>query len=270
MSITNSIELVSKVVIFVQNGFAMKGIIVDDEAKSRRMLRSLCQEFCDGLEIIGMAASISEAKKIIDEKQPDIVFLDIKMPVESGFALLDFYKGEIPFNIIFTTAFDQYAVQAFKYTAIDYLLKPIDIDALIHAIEKAQKNKGLEKYSERYTLLKEALAKQTINKIALTTQDGLTFVRYEEIIRCEAEGNYTSFHLVDGSSLLITKTLRYYEELLLGKKFFRVHKSHLINLNYVRKFIKGKQGLIETTDGATIEVSLRKREALLKELAALE
>ena len=248
----------------------MKGIIVDDEAKSRRMLRSLCTEYCEGLEIVALAGSISEAKYQVKTHNPDLVFLDIKMPVESGFALLDWYDGDIPFDVIFTTAFDQYAVQAFKYAAIDYLLKPIDIDALINAVEKVKKSKGDEANSERYNLLKKAIADQAIHKIALTTQDGVTFVRYEDIIRCEAQGNYTNFYLTDGTSLLITKTLRYYEELLIGKGFFRVHKSHLINLNYIRRFIKGKQSFVETTDGVSIEVSFRKREALLKKLAILE
>ncbi|MEL6925423.1 MAG: LytTR family DNA-binding domain-containing protein [Bacteroidota bacterium] len=168
-----------------------------------------------------------------------------------------------------TTAFDQYALQAFKYSAIDYLLKPIDIDALVAAVEKVRRIKGISSYSDRYQLLKDMLASREINKIALTTQDGLHFVRYEDIIRLEASSNYTTFYLTNGSTLLITKTLGHYEELLLEKNFFRAHKSHLINLAYVRSFIKGKQGMVEMTDGVRIEVAVRKREALLRELASL-
>jgi len=246
----------------------MRGIIVDDEARGRRMLKALCEEYCENLEIVGMAASVTEAKTIIDELKPDVVFLDIQMPVHSGFALLEQYN-EIPFEIIFTTAHDQYALQAFKFSAIDYLLKPIEIDELINAVEKVQEIKGFTNRSNRLDLLKEALTAKSINKIALTTQDGFTFVRFEDIIRCEAQGNYTSVYLTDGSSLLITKTLRHYEDILEDKQFFRIHKSHLINLSYIRRFIKGKQSMVETTDGKSIEVSLRKREALLQKLSEL-
>lgn len=247
----------------------MKGIIVDDEARGRRMLKALCEEYCENLEIIGMAASVPEAKTLIDELKPDVVFLDIQMPVHSGFALLEYYESDIPFEVIFTTAHDQYALQAFKFSAVDYLLKPIEIDELIASVEKVQEIKGFVNSSNRLDLLKEALAAKSINKIALTTQDGFTFVKFEDIIRCEAQGNYTSVYLTDGSSLLITKTLRHYEDILEDKLFFRVHKSHLINLSYIRRFIKGKQSMVETTDGKNIEVSLRKRDALLQKLAEL-
>jgi len=247
----------------------MKAIIVDDEAKSRRMLSTLCEDYCSEVEVAGLADSVAQARPLIKEHQPDLVFLDISMPLESGFALLDGYPEELPFEVIFTTAFDEYALQAFKYSAIDYLLKPIDIDALVAAVDKVKRIKGISTYQDRYQLLKEILASREINKIALTTQDGLHFVRYEEIIRLEASSNYTTFYLIDGTSLLITKTLGHYEELLLEKNFFRVHKSHLINLSFVRSFIKGKQGMVEMTDEARIEVAVRKREALLKELAGL-
>ena len=245
----------------------MKGIIVDDEAKGRSMLQALCEEYCEGLEIVGQAASVDEAIEVVARENPQLVFLDIHMPVKNGFQLLEAYEGDPPFSVVFTTAYDQYALQAFKSSAIDYLLKPIDIDALTAAVEKAQRRHRSRDDSRRLAILKEVLEKDPINKIALTTLDGFTFVSYEDIVRCEAQGNYTDVVLADGSSLLITKTLKHYEEILNGKDFFRVHKSHLINLNCVRRFVKGKQGLIEMTDGQLIEVSLRKKEALLERLS---
>ncbi len=245
----------------------MKAIIVDDEAKSRRMLKALCEEYCDSVEIIGMAQSVQEALELLKEKTPDILFLDIQMPIESGFSLLEYYDDDIPFEVIFTTAYDQYALPAFKFSAIDYLLKPIDIDALISAVEKVYNIQGKPSRAKRLALLKIALSSRQINKIALNTTNGFIFVNFDDIVRCEAQDNYTTVHLLNGTSVLITKTLKHYEDILRDKNFFRAHKSHLINLKYVRKFIKGKQGLIETTDGLTIEVSNRKREALLHLLA---
>ena len=246
----------------------MKCIIVDDEAKSRSMLKTLCENYCDGLSICALAASVSEAIELIAEHAPDLVFLDIRMPVKSGFDLLEYYDT-IPFEVIFTTAYDQYALRAFKYSAVDYLLKHIAVDELKAAVERARSMLGHGEKTEQLNLLKEAINNEKINKIALITLDGFTFVRFNEIVRCEAQGNYTSVFLSNGNSLLITKTLKHYEEILVEKMFFRIHKSHLINLNFVRRFIRGKQGLVEMNDGTQIEVSFRKRDALLKRLAAL-
>lgn len=247
----------------------MRGLIVDDELRGQRTLKSLCEEFCNELEIVGIADSVEDAKNQIASLQPDVVFLDIEMPSQNGFALLEPYtEVDCPFEVIFTTAYDEYAVKAFKYEAMDYLLKPIEIEELQTAVSK------IKDKLEKDTLAAEILLKKTQdqnrpNKIALTTLDGYTFVDFDQIIRCEAEGNYTKVYLKDHSNLLITKTLKHYEGILSEHNFFRVHKSHLLNLKFVRKFIKGKQCMVETKDGEKIEVSARKREALLKKLAEL-
>lgn len=247
----------------------MKGLIVDDEARSRRLLKALCEEFCPTLQIIEMAESVEDAKIKIDLHKPDLVFLDIQMPILSGFSLLEHYENDCPFEVILTTAHDRYALQAIKFFAIDYLLKPIDINDLIEAVNKAAKLiKGVET-SAKIPLIKKAIETKAFNKIALTTNEGFIFVNYNDIIRCEAQGNYTMFFLKNSDSYLITKTLKHYENLLFKKQFFRIHKSHLINLNYVRKFFKGKQGTVETIDGKIFEVSTRKREALLEHLNSL-
>jgi len=249
----------------------MKGIIVDDEVRGRRMLRALCEEYCNGLEIIGMAESVSSAKLLIDKEMPDVVFLDIRMPVESGFELLKYFGKNLPFEVIFTTAYDEYAMQAFKFAAVDYLLKPIDIDALIKAVKRVQKLRGYIDPIKKFEFLKELLIAQKIEKIALTTADGILYVRFEDIVRCEAQSNYTNVFFSDKTSILITKTLKYFEDILLGKDFFRVHKSHLVNLHSVRKFIRTKKGSsVEMMDGISIEVSSRKKEALLERLSHLE
>jgi len=249
----------------------MKSIIVDDEARSRRLLHALCEEYCDGLEIIGLADSVSEAKKLIAQEMPDLVFLDIRMPVESGFELLNFYNNDFSFEVIFTTAYDEYAVEAFQFSAIDYLLKPIEIDELVKAVEYVKELRNYSPQPEKFEFLQELLAAQKIEKIGLTTTDGFTFVHHKDIIRCEAESNYTTVILMDGTSHLITKTLGHFEKLLMEKDFFRIHKSHLVNLNTVRKFIKSKKGgLVETVDGMQIEVSSRKREELLERLSNLK
>lgn len=249
----------------------MKGIIVDDEARSRRTLKALCEEYCSNLEIVGMADSVSEAKILLKKETPDLVFLDIRMPLESGFELLKYYGNDVPFEVIFTTAYDEYAKEAFQFAAVDYLLKPIEINELIKAVQKAQKLQGYIDPMRKFEFLKELLAAQKIEKIALTTAEGFTYVRFDEIIRCEAQSNYTQVVMTDNSSTLITKTLKHYEDLLLEKDFFRVHKSHLVNLHAVRRFIRSKKGsMIEMKDGAQIEVSARKKEALLERLSQLE
>jgi len=249
----------------------MKGIIVDDEARSRRMLKSLCEEYCEELEIIGLAGSVSEAKELIAKEEPDVVFLDIRMPLESGFELLKHYNNDFAFDVIFTTAYDEYALEAFQFAAIDYILKPIEIDALITAVNKVKELRNFTPQPEKFKFLQELLLSQKIEKIALTTADGFTFVNYGDIIRCEGESNYTTVILSDKSSHLITKTLKHFEDLLLEKHFFRIHKSHLVNLHAVRKFIKSKKGgIVEMNDGKEVEVSSKKREELLKRLSDLK
>lgn len=247
----------------------MKCIIVDDETKSRILLKKLCEEYGKDLSVAGMAASVTEAIEVINAQKPQLVFLDIRLPKQSGFALLEHYGDQLPFSVIFTSAYDNYAFQAFKYTAVDYLQKPIEVDELVRSIEKVRKIYLKDHSSEADECTRLNNQSDRISKVALTTIDGYTFVKFENIVRCEAQGNYTSVFLTDGNPLLITKTLKHYEELLLPKGFFRVHKSHLINLHCVRKFIKGKKSMVEMIDGMQIEVSFRRRDALLDRLAEM-
>jgi len=243
-----------------------KGLIVDDEAKSRTLLKRLCEEYCEGLTINDSAASVKEAIEKIKSDPPDVVFLDIQMPLQSGFDLLEHYGENIPFEIIFTTAYDQYAIKAFHYAAADYLLKPINVDELTQSVERVKNRMEKTVGNIHLVELKRQLNEKEFNKIALTTTEGFTFVELSEIIRCEAEGNYTSIYLKNGQTHLITKTLKHYEEILSDRNFFRIHKSHLINLDNVRRFVKGRQGQVEMVDGKKVEVSARKKESLLLRL----
>lgn len=249
----------------------MKGIIVDDEARSRRMLQTVCEDYCEGLEIIGQAASVEEAKKLISKEMPDLVFLDIRMPFESGFELLKSYDNKFSFEVIFTTAYEEYAVKAFEFAAIDYLLKPIDIDELVSAVNRVKELTQGPSRPEKFEFLLKLLEAQKIEKIALVTSDGYHFVNYRDIIRLEGDSNYTTVILSDGGSHLITKTLKHFEQLLSTKGFCRVHKSHLINLHATRQFIKAKKGgTLEMINGDRVEVSATKREGLIQELENLK
>lgn len=244
----------------------LTAIIVDDESKGRASLKKLCEKYCDNVTITGLADSVAGAKKLIERDDPHLVFLDIRMPTADGFSLLEAYE-DVPFDVIFTTAYDQYAIKAFKFSAIDYLLKPINIQELQDAVERVRKKfENQQSAPSNVVTLKENLSSGTFSKIALPTTEGYTFLKRDEIIRCEASGNYTIFYLKSGIKYVITKTLKHYEEMLTEYGFFRVHKSHLINLKYVEKFIRGKQGYVEMVDGKMIEVSSRKREDLLKHL----
>ncbi len=244
----------------------MRSLIIDDEPRSRQVLKHLCASHCQEIEVVGEAGSVNEGIEHIEALKPDLVFLDIHMPVKSGFALLEHYQNNPDFLVIFTTAYEEYALESFKYLAAGYLEKPIDIEELQGAVKKAQIS--FNSRPDKQLALQENIEKQ-LEKIALSTMDGYAFVRYEEIVRCEGEGGYTKFFLSNKESLLITKTLKHYEDMLLKKDFFRVHKSHLINLKLVRKFIRGKKGMVEMSNGDLVEVSSQKRDQLLELLVQL-
>jgi two-component system LytT family response regulator len=238
----------------------MRSLIIDDEPRSRQVLIHLCDTHCPEVEVVGEAGSVNEGIDKIDRLKPDLVFLDIHMPIKSGFALLDHYKEDPDFAVIFTTAYEEYALDSFKYLAFGYLEKPINIEELQAAVQKVHLS-----YSNRpgtKTSLQEGF-EDKVQKIALATLDSYAFVRFDDIIRCEGEGSYTKVFLKNNESLLITKTLKHYEDMLLSKSFFRVHKSHLINLKLVRKFIRGKKGMVEMVNGDQVEVSSQKRDQLL-------
>jgi len=242
----------------------IKTIIIEDEAKSRSSLRQKLIEFCPVIEIAGEAEDGQEGKSLIEKHQPQLIFLDIEMPKMNGFEMLNVIK-EKNFHIIFTTAYDQYAIKAIKYAAFDYLLKPIDIEELKMAVARiADKETGETK--KQVELLQQNIQhpKKQLNKLAVPTLDGLLFYDINDIVHLEANSNYTHIFFNNQTKILASKTLKEFEDILPEETFFRVHHSHLINLNYIKKYIKGDGGQIELLNGTYVDVSRRKKDEFLK------
>ncbi|MCW3072616.1 MAG: hypothetical protein JWO44_2506 [Bacteroidetes bacterium] len=246
----------------------IKAVIVDDEEFGRSVLSNLIRKYCPEITIVGSAGSLKEAKKVIEDVNPSLVFLDIEMPGGSGFELLE-KLNDPSFAVIFTTAYDQYAVKAFKYSAIDYLLKPINIEELTNAVKKVsipdpKKNtESLQHLMESYT--NSGVSKNS-NKIALPTYGGLVFIDLADIIHCEADGKHTWCCLMDGSKLHSTRSMKDFEEQLEQFGFCRVHHAHLISLHHIKSYAKGDGGLVTMANGDEITVSKRKKEEFLKRL----
>jgi len=250
------------------NSHMIRAIIVEDEEKARSNLTQILKEYCKDVEVVDAQDNVQSGIKSIQKHNPELIFLDVHMQGETGFDLLE-QVGKINFEIIFTTAHNEYAVKAFKFSAIDYLLKPVDIDELVNAVKKAGDKIKEDATKERYDLVIENLKDQrsTFNKIALPTADGLVFVQVSEIIRCESEDNYTHFFLRSGDRILVSKTIKYFEELLTDQDFFRIHQSHLININHIKEYHKGEGGYAIMSDDSSVIVSRRKKEAFLTKLS---
>lgn len=246
----------------------IKAIIIDDIEQARITLKKDLQAYAPDVQVIGEAGGVVEGAKLLKSVKPDVLFLDIQMQDGSGFDLLDILK-EISFKIIFITASDAHAIKAFRYAAIDYLLKPVDPDELVEALKKLREEKVNE--SEKYKLLNDTLKNHNKphEKLALHTQDKIHIVNISDIIRCESNVNYTEFHFVGGKKLLVTKTLKDFEDLLSDQGFYRVHQSHLINTKYIKEFVKTDGGYLLMNDGCQVPVSTRKRPEVIKMLEEL-
>ena len=231
-------------------------IIIDDEQAAQLTLMSFLQMHCPTVNVIGTANGVEEGLKLLANKSADVVFLDIKMNDGTGFDLLK-RLPQINFNLIFTTAYDEYALKAFKYSAIDYLLKPIDPMELIEAVAKIRQEKN-ENTSKSVHSMFELYQKNKFDKIAIPSVDEFYFVHINEIVRCEASSNYTLIYLSSGKKIVAPKTLKEFEALLANEGFFRVHQSHLINLEHIQQFMKTKNK-IRMVDGSEVEVSRRKK-----------
>ncbi|GAA0555085.1 LytR/AlgR family response regulator transcription factor [Chitinophaga japonensis] len=247
----------------------IKAIIVDDEQHCIDALKTMLQKKCPEVNVIAGVNSVREAKGLIDEWQPDLVFLDVEMPHQNGFELLKQFD-RIPFDVIFTTAFEQYALRAIKFNALDYLLKPFSIQELQEAVQKCRERRAARpKDSSAASPLEVFLANmktlnQTHRKIALPTINGLVFMPVQNIVRCESTGNYTKIFFTDKKHLLVSRPLKEFEEMLSDMDFFRVHNSHLINLQQMQSYIQGEGGFALMTDGTQVEVSRRRKAEFLK------
>ncbi len=242
-------------------------VIVEDEQKSGEVLAALIQKHCPDLLITGMSRTIKEGVEMIREQKPDLVFLDISMPDGTGFDLLEQVQNQ-RFELIFATASDQHAIRAIRFSACDYLLKPIDAGELLQAVEKVRKKRNTIPSMENLQFLVQHLRKadENFQKITLPTGNAYEIVNIRDIIRCEADGSYTNFYLADKRKLMISAGLKHYEELLPETDFIRVHHHHLINMNHVVRFLKEDGGYAVMTDGSKIEISRRKKEAFMEKL----
>lgn len=248
----------------------IKAIIVDDEQRSREALNGLIERYCPEVFIISEATGCNDGIDKARKFEPDLVFLDIQMPDGSGFNFLEAFD-KINFEVIFTTAHDQFAIKAIKYSALDYLLKPVDPDELKVAIHKYLQKNDKGKINDNIKVLLDNIKspQNDAKKIILSTSEGMHIVSTDDIVRCESDDYYTNFFFVNGTSLLISKTLKQNEAMLSDFDFIRPHKSHLVNIKYIKSFLKVDGGYILMTDGSKIPVSRRKRESIVEILSHL-
>jgi len=247
----------------------IKTLIVDDESDAVNFISTIIREYCPKLEIVGTANSAKEGIRIIQEKQPGLVFLDVEMPHGTGFDLLAQFPNKM-FDVIFITAFNQYAIKAIKFSALDYILKPINISEFIAAVDKVLEKRSVSTNpNNSFAELLENLKTILPAKLAIPTAEGMEYLNTKEIIRLEADRNYCWFYLLDGKKHLVCRNLKEYQDLLSDNNFFRPHNSHLINLEKVKKYVRQEGGYIEMVDGSQIPISRTKRDLFLMQMAKL-
>ncbi len=242
----------------------MKAIIIDDEPDCVKLLALQLKMYCPFVQVIAECTQSNIAIEKINTLRPDIVFLDIEMPLMNGFQILDSVENT-EFSLVFITAYDKFAVKAFKYNAIDYLLKPIDNKELIECVKKIESHKVYPKTQIENLKTQLHAPKKTLpDKIALPFQNGVTFVHISEIIYCEADNNYTKFYLSNGNYSIVSKTLRDIQEILEEKNFLRVHRQYLINLDHVSKYVKGEGNYLVMSNEMSIPVARNQKEKLIE------
>lgn len=248
----------------------MKALIIDDEKRTRELIANMITSFDLGIEVFPLGENVKSGVEKIKEIKPDLILLDIKMPDGTGFDLL----RQIPykdFQVIFITAHEEYAIKAIKYSAFDYILKPIDPEELRESIERVLKMSDEPKSEVQFQALEENIAMKPSQrkKLVLKTQESVYVVELDNIVRCESDRNYTSFFLADKKKILVSKTLKDFENILNGHNFFRIQQSHLINLNYIDRYDKGNGGSVVMKDGSEVPLSPAKRESFFKILENL-
>jgi len=238
----------------------IKAVIVDDELNCVEMLEWLLKTYCPIVSVVGLCTSGEQGIEAINKYRPDVVFLDIEMPKMNGFDMLEKFE-QLSFDVVFTTAYNKFAIKAFRYSALNYLLKPVDPEDLQTTIKKLEERKSAVGKDQLNLLLENMKnLSNPVQRIALSTGDGLIFVNTSEIMYCQAESNYTNVVLTNKNKILVAKTLKDIDETLSGKDFFRVHNSFLININQIRKFVRGDGGYILMNDDTHITIARSKRE----------
>ncbi|WP_431216029.1 LytR/AlgR family response regulator transcription factor [Puia sp. P3] len=245
----------------------IRTVLIDDEIDSIRVLQKLLESFCPEVSIVGTADGVETAATLIRSVSPDLALLDIEMVGGNAFDLLNQLQP-IDFKVIFVTAFDDYALRAFKYSAVDYLLKPIDIDDLRTAIARVSSTPVVTSFDQQLKMLMKNLEgfQQAQQKIAIPTITGLVFVPFQDIVRFEGRGGYTNIYLSGGELIVATRAIKEYEEMLPESVFFRVHNSQIINLHKMQRYNKGRGGEVVMEDGSVIEVASRRRDEFLRRL----
>ncbi|RYY54329.1 MAG: response regulator transcription factor [Chitinophagaceae bacterium] len=243
----------------------IKTIIVEDEPGSREMLTMMLSRHADDIEIIDTCSNPTDAIDSISRLRPELIFLDIQMPKMTGFEMLKKITP-IDFEVIFTTAYDQYAINAIRISALDYLLKPIDGDELAAAISKYKNRQTARKPDHQFeNLFNNLLNRNPLDKtLALSASDGISFIKMSDILRVEANGRYAKFHLLSKETILVSKTLGDYEDILSANQFYRIHDSSIINLNHVKKYIRGDGGTVILSDNTELDVARRRKEEFMK------
>jgi two-component system LytT family response regulator len=245
----------------------IKSIIVDDEKHGRENLAGVLQHHCQDVHVVGEANSVENAISLIELHSPQLVFLDIEMPKENGFQLLEHFRDS-NFEVVFVTAYDNYAIKAIRFSAADYILKPINYKDLIAAVAKVSERIRLKEENNRIKQLYRNIHQPTNPRIGLPTTDRIEYVEVDKIIRCQGEGNYTHFYFEGDRHLLVAKTLVEFEELLQDYSFMRVHKTHLINLSHVVAYVKTDGGMLQFSNGDLVAVSRRRKELVKEKLKA--
>lgn len=251
------------------NSITMTALIIDDERNQRDVIRQMIDKYYPSVTIIGEAANIDDAYKLIIAHQPNLLFLDVEMPHGSGFDLLKKFD-KLNFEVIFITGFGHYAIQAFEFNALHFILKPIDDIKLIDAVQRAEKRFLLNDRERYNTIFLENLQRSNKDflesKLAIPVSEGIIYIRVKDIIRCESDGGNTSIYHTDGSRIYSSKNLKEYENMLRDYGFSRVHNSHLINRELIVKMLKQDGGVIVLIDGTQIPISRRRKDDFLKEL----
>jgi two-component system LytT family response regulator len=242
----------------------LRTLIIDDEPNAVDFINSIIGEYCPGLEVVGKAHNVTEGALSITENKPDLVFLDVEMPNGTGFDLLSQFPDKV-FDVVFITAFNHYAIKAIKFSAVDYVLKPINIEEFIEAVNRViqKRSHGPAQGNESFRVLMENLKTAHPSRLAIPTSDGMEYLNPKDIIRIEADRSYSWFYLVNNRKMLVSKHLKEFQDLLGDRYFFRSHNSVLINLKFVKKFVRKDGGYIEMLDGSQVPISRNKKDLFL-------